>query len=61
LAPDGEFEFPLFQEMVADMLGLSTVHVNRSIKQLRKEGLIVWKRPVIAIPDWDRLVGVAEI
>jgi CRP-like cAMP-binding protein len=60
LAPDQEFEFPLTQETVADMLGLSTVHVNRSIQQLRKEGLIVWKRPVIAIPDWDRLVEVAE-
>jgi CRP-like cAMP-binding protein len=60
LAPDQEFEFPLSQETVADMLGLSTVHVNRSIQQLRKEGLIVWSRPVIAIPDWGRLVKVAE-
>lgn len=34
------FEFPLTQEVIGDTLGLSTVHVNRTMKRLRADGLI---------------------
>lgn len=34
------FEFPLTQEIIGDTLGLSTVHVNRTLKRLRGDGLI---------------------
>lgn len=33
-------EFPLTQELLADLLGLSQVHVNRTLQQLRRDGLI---------------------
>lgn len=40
-ATQGEtIEFPLTQELMADMLGLSQVHVNRTLQQLRRDGLI---------------------
>lgn len=39
-APDGSFDFPLNQTAVADALGLSHVHVNRTLKRLRREGLV---------------------
>lgn len=34
------FPLPLTQEILADTLGLSIVHVNRTLQQLRREGLI---------------------
>ncbi|KQW80782.1 Crp/Fnr family transcriptional regulator [Brevundimonas sp. Root1279] len=40
LAQDDEMPLPLTQEQLADALGLSAVHVNRTLQQLRREGLI---------------------
>jgi CRP-like cAMP-binding protein len=37
---DGAFAFPLTQEMLADALGLSVVHVNRIMKQLREADFV---------------------
>jgi CRP-like cAMP-binding protein len=37
---DDSFPFPLTQEEIADALGMTPVHVNRMLKQLRAEGLI---------------------
>lgn len=36
----GSIDFPLTQELLADLLGLSQVHVNRTLQQLRRDGLI---------------------
>jgi CRP-like cAMP-binding protein len=36
----GEFGFPITQAVLGDCLGLSTVHVNRTLQALRDEGLI---------------------
>lgn len=61
-APAGasRFDLPLTQEQLADVLGLTSVHVNRTIQQLRAEGLIVSQGRTIAIPDILRLRGVGE-
>ena len=37
------FEIPLIQTEVADLLGLSAVHVNRSLKELRRRELLTWR------------------
>jgi CRP-like cAMP-binding protein len=49
------FQFPITQTELADATGLSTVHVNRSIQQIRADGLIVWERGVCTIPDLKAL------
>jgi CRP-like cAMP-binding protein len=49
------FDFPITQTEIADATGLSTVHVNRSIQQLRADGLISIARGVCTIPDLARL------
>ena len=41
LAEGEGFHLPLTQEVLADALGLSIVHVNRTLQQLRREGLLV--------------------
>lgn len=35
------FSMPLTQEVLGDVLGLSTVHVNRTLQQMRRDGLLV--------------------
>jgi len=51
-------EFPLTQTDLADATGLTSVHVNRTVQQLRREGLIELQRRMLTIPDLDRLIGV---
>jgi len=43
--------FPLRQEQIGDALGLTTVHVNRMVRQLRAEGLIAISDRLLSIPD----------
>lgn len=59
-ADDTGFDFPLTQTEVADVLGLSLVHVNRVVQELRREELISWSGRRIGILDWDRLCKLAE-
>ena len=54
------FTMPLTQVALGETLGLSAVHVNRTLQTMRKEGLIVLKHHRLTIPDWQRLVEVAE-
>jgi CRP-like cAMP-binding protein len=42
LIRDHHFECPLTQEDVADLLGLSSVHLNRTLQALRQRGLVIW-------------------
>ena len=56
----GRMELPLSQAVLADVLGLSEVHVNRSIAQLRSAELVKWTGRAIEICDWDDLVRQAE-
>jgi CRP-like cAMP-binding protein len=60
LVTDDSFQLPLTQAALGDSLGLSTVHVNRVLQDLRKEGLITWRGETLVIEDWPRLQQVAE-
>jgi CRP-like cAMP-binding protein len=60
LAADHRFEFPVTQLEVGDALGLSLVHVNRSLQVLRGDGLITWRGKTLVIADWQGLQQVAE-
>jgi CRP-like cAMP-binding protein len=53
-------DFPLTQSDLADVLGLSTVHVNRSLQVLRSQGLIDLARNRLAILDKKALYAIAE-
>lgn len=51
---------PLSQYMLADALGLSAVHVNRVLRQLREMGLVTFQRGRVTIDDFDGLVTLAD-
>ncbi|WP_083277068.1 Crp/Fnr family transcriptional regulator [Sphingobium phenoxybenzoativorans] len=52
---DGLIRWPLTQQHVGDILGLTSVHVNRMLQALIAEGLIARNRQAIHIPDVDAM------
>ncbi len=56
---DGTFEMPLSQEILADALGLSAVHVNRTLQSLRRLGVITTDGSSVRVNDADRLAQFA--
>jgi CRP-like cAMP-binding protein len=50
-----DFVCPMTQVEIADATGLSSVHVNRTLQELRQDGLIGWAGEVMTILDWERL------
>ncbi len=57
-AESRSFELPITQELMADCLGLSVVHVNRTLRKLREHGVVHVKENRILIDDLDRLINV---
>lgn len=53
------YAMPLTQETLADAVGLSTVHMNRTMQQLRREGLIYTSDGRVTLPDPARLAEAA--
>ena len=60
LVQPGSFELPLTQTELGDATGLSNVHVNRTLQQLRKLGLITTNKRMHSILDWDLLKETAD-
>jgi CRP-like cAMP-binding protein len=60
LAENRGFALPLTQLDLADATGLTSVHVNRMLKQLRDDGLLTFRGGEVQIHDWERLQRVAE-
>lgn len=54
------FDFPITQIELADATGLSAVHVNRVLQQLRADSLITWHGQTVTILDYDALAALAE-
>ena len=60
LIEDHAFELPLTQAELGDALGLSTVHVNRVLQDLRRDGLIALRGAFVIVQDWARLKKTGE-
>jgi CRP-like cAMP-binding protein len=52
-------EFPLTQNDIADATGLTAVHVNRTLQDLRRDGLVELHSRVLTIPDLKALKDAA--
>lgn len=59
LGDERGFPFVATQETLADLLGLSVVHLNRVLQQLRREGLIELKSSRLKLLDRDRVAVLA--
>ena len=60
LATRTGYDCPLSQYMLADALGLSSVHVNRVLRQLREMGLLTYQKGHVTFDDFDGLVTLAD-
>jgi len=60
LADASSYHMPLTQELIADALGLSLQHVNRTLRQLREEGFLGIEGQRIVIRDVEALAALAE-
>jgi hypothetical protein len=54
------FTFDATQEQLADAVGLTAVHVNRTMQALRRDGLIETRGHTIDVKDWEGLAATAE-
>jgi CRP-like cAMP-binding protein len=55
LAQDHRCSLPMTQTELADATGMTTVHVNRTLQELRGNGLIELRGSSLQVLDWDRL------
>src|SRR3954465_11850570 len=60
LANDLCFSMPWTQMDLADACGISNVHANRVVQELRRLGLVEWDARQIRIRNWSALVRLAD-
>lgn len=58
-APGNVLQMPVTQQQLADTVGLTGVHVNRTIQELRRLDLITWRGRKLTIKDVDGLQAFA--
>jgi CRP-like cAMP-binding protein len=54
------FEMPLTQEQIGEAMGITPVHVNRVIKQLRDEKVLEFHRGSVTVIDEQKLLELAD-
>ena len=60
LGQNNSVPFPMTQEELSDATGMTSVHLNRVLKELRAEGLVELKSRILTILDFVRLSEVAQ-
>lgn len=60
LAKDNSYDFPLTQRELSECLGLTVVHANRTLQELRRRGLLELENRRVVIRDLKGLEGLAE-
>lgn len=59
LAHDWTCPMPFTQELIGDALGLSVPHVNRTLRQLRDDGLLTIEHQCLIIKDFEAVSALA--
>ena len=60
LGTQAHFRLPATQSQLADVLGLTPVHLNRTLQALRRDGSLFTDGFEIRVPDLDRIAEIAE-
>jgi CRP-like cAMP-binding protein len=60
LSSKAGYACPLTQYLLADALGLSAVHINRILRQLREAGMVTFQDGFVTFDDYDKLVNFAQ-
>lgn len=54
------YDLPLTQQDLSEILGLSLVHANRTVRELRERGLVTFQGQKLTIHDWEGLTELAD-
>lgn len=54
------YELPMTQDQIADATGLTAVHVNRTLQEMRRSGLIHTERRIVKVTDWTGLAALGD-
>jgi CRP-like cAMP-binding protein len=60
LADERSFRMPLTQEQLGDILGLTAIHVSRTLRQLRADGLVVVEDHQVTVKNLEALSALAD-
>lgn len=60
LAEGGAVPFPLTQKHIADTLGMSLVHTNKTLQRLRRSKALHWDRTHLHVLDPSALAAIAQ-
>jgi CRP-like cAMP-binding protein len=60
MASASSFSCPLTQYLLGDALGLSAVHVNRVLRELREDGLATFQHGVVTFHNMKGLIALAD-
>ena len=60
LAENYCYSFPIKQADLGDALGLSYVHVNRVLQELRSKRVVTLRHRTLVVEDWNELSRIAE-
>jgi CRP-like cAMP-binding protein len=59
LVKDDTFKVPVNQEVLADALGMSVVHINRTLRELRDEDLLRIKAGAVTLKNLPKLIAIS--
>lgn len=59
LVKDGTFKVPVNQEVLADALGMSVVHINRTLRELRDDDLLRIKAGSVTLKNLPKLTAIS--
>jgi CRP-like cAMP-binding protein len=60
LMTGNRYDLPMTQEQIGDATGLTTVHVNRTLRGLCADGLVTREKRAVRIEDWKALSAVGD-
>lgn len=60
LVTDNSYDLPITQETLSDAIGLTPVHVNRTLMLLRDTGAVEWRNGRVTVHDWEKLFATAD-
>jgi CRP-like cAMP-binding protein len=59
LVKDNAFKVPVNQEVLADALGMSVVHINRTLREMRDDNLLKIKASVVTLKNLPQLIAIS--
>jgi CRP-like cAMP-binding protein len=54
------FPLPIIQTDIGDATGLTSIHVNRTLRELRLRSIVELRSRIVTIHDWDKLVAIGD-